>query len=287
MSARAWRFESSPRHQRERAVSSVVELLVYTERVGGSNPSPPTKLKLDRFIELMYINIIMRPIGSYKKEKALALRRSGKSYREIQEQLGVAKSTLSSWLKGVEFSEEVKKEQIVRVKSIWAQNIRNYNAERQRQYLRQREEEASYYVEQVPHLTQEAIFFLGLGLFWGEGTKNRRFDVQVANADPLVVVATIKFLKECCDVHPEKLSGWIHTHENINPEEALSYWSRLSGISRNRIKVRAYRSVASRGSKPKRWLPYGTFHLRVQSVEAAKKVNGWLEGIKLRISMPE
>ena len=27
-----------------RAVSSVVELLVYTETVGGSNPSPPTNL---------------------------------------------------------------------------------------------------------------------------------------------------------------------------------------------------------------------------------------------------
>ena len=31
-------------HLRARAVSSVVERLVYTERVGGSNPSPPILL---------------------------------------------------------------------------------------------------------------------------------------------------------------------------------------------------------------------------------------------------
>lgn len=43
------------------------------------------------------------------KDKAFAMRRKGKSYREISKTLGMSVSTLSLWFKGVRFSEDIKK----------------------------------------------------------------------------------------------------------------------------------------------------------------------------------
>src|SRR5256885_823388 len=42
------------------------------------------------------------------RERAVALRREGKSYREIREQIPVSKSTLSLWLSDVILTEEQK-----------------------------------------------------------------------------------------------------------------------------------------------------------------------------------
>lgn len=40
-----------------------------------------------------------------RKEQAIWLRKQGRSYREIEKELGVARSTLSYWLKNVDISE--------------------------------------------------------------------------------------------------------------------------------------------------------------------------------------
>ncbi len=43
------------------------------------------------------------------KDLAIALRIKGSSYAQIREKLGVAKSTLSFWLRDIELSEQAKK----------------------------------------------------------------------------------------------------------------------------------------------------------------------------------
>ena len=39
------------------------------------------------------------------RQRAIELRREGKSYRQIRERLGVSKGTLSDWLRGIELTE--------------------------------------------------------------------------------------------------------------------------------------------------------------------------------------
>ncbi len=43
-----------------------------------------------------------------KKQEAIGLRRKGKSYNEISEELGISKSTLSDWFKNDEKSQKTK-----------------------------------------------------------------------------------------------------------------------------------------------------------------------------------
>ena len=50
----------------------------------------------------------MRSKWYESKEQAIALRRSGRSIRKIEKQLGIPRSTLSGWFKQVELSESQK-----------------------------------------------------------------------------------------------------------------------------------------------------------------------------------
>jgi len=43
------------------------------------------------------------------KEKAILLRKQGKSYKQIREELGIATSTLAGWFKNEPWSQEIKK----------------------------------------------------------------------------------------------------------------------------------------------------------------------------------
>jgi len=42
------------------------------------------------------------------KEKAVFLRKQGKSYKQIQQELGIATSTLAGWFKNEPWSQEIK-----------------------------------------------------------------------------------------------------------------------------------------------------------------------------------
>ncbi len=187
----------------------------------------------------------------------------------------------------MEFSEQVKQDQIVRVKQIWAQNIRDHNAKRHEIYLQNKQIELVGYSKQVPRLSPQDLFFLGMGLYWGEGSKKEKWSIRISNADPLVIRAFARFLKEHCNVEPESLSGWVHTYPGRSKIKAQEYWSLVSQIPLERIKVRVSISSASKGRKPKNTLPYGTFHMRLQNAEMTNCVHGWFKGILDQFNMPE
>lgn len=221
-----------------------------------------------------------------RKSQAFLLRREGKSYAEICLAIGVPKSTLSDWLKDVEFSKAVKQDRLVQAKVAWAKNIREHNAKRHERYVLDKKIQIDNYAATTPRITRENLFFLVMGLFWGEGTKKSHWDVRIANSDPDVIRMMLRFFREECGITEEKFSGWVHTHKNLSFDHVADYWVKITGISREKIRVRAYVSVASRGLKPKNLLPYGTFHLRAQSPEVMTKIHGWLKGLRSQSMKP-
>lgn len=72
---------------------------------------------------------------------------------------------------------------------------------------------------------------LGLGLYWGEGTKADKFAVRLSNSDPIVIKVFLKFLKEFYKINEKKLKFAIHIFSDINPDRALKYWSRKLKVS--------------------------------------------------------
>ncbi len=71
---------------------------------------------------------------------------------------------------------------------------------------------------------------IGIGLYWGEGTKSNLHSVRLGNTDPELLKTFIKFLVELYAVKPEKLRFGLQIFTDINPDEALAYWTQQLSV---------------------------------------------------------
>ena len=87
-----------------------------------------------------------------------------------------------------------------------------------------------------PRTPNEYILYgLGVGLYWGEGTKSNKNAVRLGNTDPGIIKCYIKFLEKLCGVDKSSLKFGLQIFSDINVETALEYWTSSIGISRSQF----------------------------------------------------
>lgn len=83
-----------------------------------------------------------------------------------------------------------------------------------------------------PRTLDDAILFgLGIGLYWGEGTKRNKNQVRLGNTDPQLVAVFIKFLERICGVSRQRLKFGLQIFSDMDPDEARILWEQKLGIS--------------------------------------------------------
>src|SRR5262249_13938859 len=143
--------------------------------------------------------------------QAIELRKQGYSYKEIERTLKVSRSTLSRWLPGVPTGDEYR----LRVRK--AQQRRN---EKVRQFWEKKQTEV---FENYEPPMQDAFFTLGLGLYWGEGTKA---ELAIANADPGVIRIFIRWMNRFFGGRFERFVVGVVHHSPHRDDEVRAYWSK-------------------------------------------------------------
>jgi hypothetical protein len=83
-------------------------------------------------------------------------------------------------------------------------------------------------------LAQAQLRGLGLGLYWGEGTKKSKTSIKLGNSDPALINAFIKFLKEIYGIKTDRLRFSLQVFSDCTPEKALTYWRSHLHVARNR-----------------------------------------------------
>lgn len=79
------------------------------------------------------------------------------------------------------------------------------------------------------------LYGLGLGLYWGEGTKSNQHAVRLGNTDPGLVKAFLSFLKEIYNIETTKLQFGVQIFNDIDPEESLVYWMKMLHVNRSQF----------------------------------------------------
>lgn len=194
------------------------------------------------------------------------LRSSGMSLLEVSRRVGVAKSTASLWLREV----SLKPEQTQELRK------RNYSpGELSHQRSVQRSLQWIHEAEEAwPALSCDPLFIIGVGLYWGEGTKTGRV-LAMSNSDPSVVEVWMRW---CRRMLPRDVlfSGSVFTHMDVDADVALSYWKRVAGF--NDIKIVRCLPRSSTGKRPRRTLPHGTLQVRLRrgAAEWNTKMLTWI-----------
>ena len=160
--------------------------------------------------------------------RAVELRRQGRSYREIRQELQVSKSSLSLWLKEVELSEDQK------ARLAMLKHVGQTKAARTIQARRLTRQRATIYAarSQVPELAESELFVAGVALYWAEGGKAKPWrpgeQVSLINSDPDVIRLFLRWLA-LLGIGLDRLVFTISIHESADLGVAERCWRSVVG----------------------------------------------------------
>ena len=165
------------------------------------------------------------------KQRATDLRKQGKSYVEICSTLGVAKSTLSSWFKGVPFSEEIRKSLVKASITQGTTRIIALNKARG-DTLRALYERAEVEAQlEAISLSKDPLFIASICAYWGEGDKATKNQIRITNTDPQMLQIFVAFLTKICGIPKDKLRLALFLYPDLDEDVCKEFWSKNVGIS--------------------------------------------------------
>lgn len=171
------------------------------------------------------------------KIKAELLRRKGWLYADISSELGVAKSTIHGWLKGLELTalEQMLTNQSLqklRLEAVNRLKIARDNKRNDRDYkMRQ---DAKNIVNLID-LTQSYKQLLCAIMFWCEGAKDTTNGMRFINSDPVMIRSFLLLFRNSFSVDESKFRAIIHLHDYHDPADQLKFWSNVTSIPENQF----------------------------------------------------
>lgn len=159
------------------------------------------------------------------KTQALSLRASGKSYKEIADELGVAKSTARLWTRNITLSPDAKK--ILYTSGVKKMMEGSLNARTRR--LKEIEKIITDAREEINQPINDSSFkLLGAMLYWAEGNKDGQF--AIANSDPLLIKFIVEWMRIVFKSEYSDMKAHLNIYPQQNENEIKRFWSELTNI---------------------------------------------------------
>jgi hypothetical protein len=214
------------------------------------------------------------------KKKVRTLRLSGKSVREIERELNVARSNVSLWVRDIILSEEQLKDlagrshSLITIERRRTSRLKNESA-RRAPFLREG-------IEEIKQTQSIDLMMLALGIYMGEGAKTSRGTIALSNTDPRIIQIFVKFLLEKFRILPRQLRAQVGLHSHLSASQAEAYWSSVSGIPKKSfVKTVIQHNRKSKGERDK--LPYGTLTIYLHDTKRRIMLEGWIQGVYQRL----
>ena len=210
-----------------------------------------------------------------QRELARQIRQEqGLSIIEIAEKIGVAKSSVSTWVRDILLSPEHEEALRWNNKRFEAQKASSQaNVTKHRALREQYQQEGRAKAREGNLLHSQ-----GCMLYWAEGKKSRH-NLIFTNSDPAMMVMYLKFLREAINVPEEKIT--FHTHcylgNGLSLQDIEDYWLKLLLMSREQIRNSMVNNQPVSSQQKGRKLLYGVGYLAVNSVRYIQHVYGAIQ----------
>lgn len=215
------------------------------------------------------------------RQKAIELRRQGKTYSEIKEELDVSKSTLSDWLRNFPLTES----QILRLEK--NKKHKKHLAIEKTRNIKQIKREAriaTTYQKQIKYwlrLSKREIELAGVFLYWGEGNKRLNGPILLNNTDPQVLKFTLFWLQKGLGVDKSKIKVYLHLYSDMDIKKEVSFWSQELDIPLNQF-TKPYIKESKRTEVEHKGYGHGTCGITVYDVLLKEKVMMSIKAISER-----
>lgn len=210
----------------------------------------------------------------HEQQRARELRAQAWTLTEIAAELGVAKSSVSLWVRDVEFVPQPRNRGHRSMKPHPLHVAKLAEIERCRQEGRER----------IGQLSEREFLVLGLALYAGEGSKRSQGQLAFANSDPQLIFLFVTWVRRFFDVDESKFRIKLYLHEHLDLDAAVAFWSELTGIPPTQF-GKPYRAVADptiRKSKHVRGCPAVVYY----STSVLRRVMGMVAAITSPLAFP-
>jgi transcriptional regulator with XRE-family HTH domain len=167
-----------------------------------------------------------------ERQRARELRARSWTLQEIADELGVAKGSVSVWVRDVDFTPKP------RNRGHSGQQPHPLHLKKVAEIERCRIEAEAAYRE----LTDEQLDAFALGLYAGEGAKTPGA-VSMANTNPVLLRLFVDWLRRRFRVDEARLRARLYLHEGLDLDAATSFWSAAVSIPIDQFQ-RPYRAAA-------------------------------------------
>lgn len=219
---------------------------------------------------------------SLERIQAYELRRKGESIKAIAKQLNVSSSTVSKWTMDMPLTDQqrssLRERQIAgghKGRMIGAAR----NKEKKLLRIHLAKEEA---VERIQDLSVNELFYIGLGLYWGEGVKAASSSsLAMINSDPRTIQLMMRWFGECFGVDKDRFMPRVFISDTHRDREEIitRYWAETLGLPKAQFRKMIF---LDKGKKiyENRDMYYGVLALRVsKGIDIRYKILAYIDRI--------
>lgn len=207
---------------------------------------------------------------SIEKLEALKLRRQGWSIKEIAKKLQVSPGSVSLWCQSITLTAQ--QQELLKVKQIRAgQRGRQMGADANKAKRVQALETAQAQAEKgITVVTNRELFFLGLGIYWGEGVKSRSGQATIVNSDPKILKVMMKWFEDCLSIESSEFRPYVYISvlHREREEKIMQYWEGVLKLPKYQFKSPIYLK-----QKPKQKYENHDSYYGVVALRVAKSTN--------------
>jgi len=137
----------------------------------------------------------------------------------------------------------------------------------------------------VGSMTRRDLFMLGIGLYWGEGTKSEKSALAIVNSDPEIILVMYKWFKKMFSVKDEDFMPRIFINEIHRPriKKVVEYWSSLLQLPAGQFGNQVFLKIKQKKVYENYDSYYGILSLKVRKSSKLKyEVLGLIDTVKKR-----
>ncbi len=212
-------------------------------------------------------------MNSQLRERAVKLRlEQGLSYGEIKKRLGVAKSTLSYWLREFPLKEE-------RISELCRYGWKKSELSREKFRITMRKKRElrnrniyDNYRKKFAKISKDSFFTAGLMLYLGEGDKRRYERINLVNTDPETIKFFIKWLIDFLKIKREEIKVQLYLHDDMDIRREEKFWREELKISNAQFYKTQVRKSRKGSYSYKESSNHGTCGIYIMGVEKKREL---------------
>ena len=211
-----------------------------------------------------------------RKDKVVAfqLRKDGKSYREIQAEINVSRSTLCDWFKNEEWSNHIKHKNNQNNVSLSKERLLKLNEGRSKMFEKKYIQVEIEAEKEFQIFKNDPLFMAGLMIYAGEGDKKSSNISRVSNSEFYLHNIFLKFSEKYLYIQRVNIKMAIIIYPDLDINVCLNKWSEEVNILISNF----HKTQIIKGKEKSKKLQYGVgISIISTTVVIKKKILKWLE----------